>query len=148
MLEDACSEFHAKPGNPEARRDMTIAEAKAEAAAAARRTKNEKRRARMFRQPTAVLCDCASGMPVLTHSRVCASCEAHNAAVAAQRAAAESFAKARCKGHVPGGAWLNRFGCFATTKEHHGILVASPKEVAPFVELTERARDAAKRGAL
>lgn len=123
MIEDACDEFHAKPGNPEARR------------------------AKRFRQPRPYNCSCGSGMPVLSHSEFCASCEAYNAAVAAVHAAAESLAKARCNGHIHGKAWINKFGCFAATKEQNGILVASPEEVAPFAELTECARKAAKRGA-
>lgn len=123
MIENACDEFHAKPGNSEARR------------------------AKRFRQPRPYNCECGSGMPVLSHSRFCASCEAYNAAVAAVYAAAESLAKARCYGHIPGSAWINDRGCFATTKDKCGVLVASPEEVAPFVDLTERARDAAKRGA-
>lgn len=99
---------------------------------------------RKFRAETNRLCDCGSGLPVLTHSRFCCACEAYNAAVAAQKAAAESFAKARCMGHVPGGAWLNKFGAFADDGKQRGIQVASAQEAKPFVELTESARRAAK----
>ena len=100
---------------------------------------------RKFRAETSRLCDCGSGMPVLTHSRLRYSCEAYNAAVAAQGAAAEAFAKTRCRGHVPGRAWLNKFGAFADDGKRRSIQVASPDEVKPFVELTHLARVAAKR---
>jgi hypothetical protein len=99
--------------------------------------------ARKFRQPTSSFCDCGSGLYVLTHSRVCQSCEAYNAAVCAVRAAAESLAKARCKDHVYGNAWLNKYGCFATSEEFCGIQVASADEVKPFDALWRLARDAA-----
>lgn len=99
---------------------------------------------RKFRAETSILCNCGSGLPVLTHSRLCYSCEAHNAAVAAQKAAAEAFAKARCRGHVPGSAWLNNFGAFTDNGKQRGIQVASAQEVKPFTDLTSSARAAAK----
>jgi hypothetical protein len=99
---------------------------------------------RKFRAETNRTCECGSGLPVLTHSRFCVSCEAYNAAVKAVRAAAECFASTRCREHVAGGAWINEHGCFAASETMIGIQVASPEEVAPFVALTGAARKAAQ----
>lgn len=96
-----------------------------------------------FRAEKSVICVCGSGLPVLNRSGLCSACEAYNAAAEAQRAAAESFAIARCEGYLLGTAWLNQHGAFANNKNHSGIQVATPEEVAPFAALTTVARAAA-----
>lgn len=97
-----------------------------------------------FRRQTSALCTCGSGLYVLTHSRMCQSCEAYNAAVCAVKAAAESLAKARCRDHIPGRAWINEHGCFASSEEFVGIQVASADEVKVFCQLSHLARRSAE----
>lgn len=69
---------------------------------------------------------------------VCPSCELYNAAVAAQHAAAESIAKSAHPDAER--AWLNQYGVFAWVD---GVSqeVAGPNVSAPFVALTQAARD-------
>jgi hypothetical protein len=60
----------------------------------------------------------------------------YNAAVSAQEAAADWFARARCSNRKEGTAWLNQFGAYCYTK--HGTVhqCATPEETARFVTLT------------
>jgi hypothetical protein len=69
---------------------------------------------------------------------VCDSCDLYNAAVAAQKAAAQHIATAfdrRAKN-----AWLNEFGVFAQIGELMAVQVGTPEQAAPFFELTGEAR--------
>lgn len=66
----------------------------------------------------------------------CRGCALYNAAVDAQRAAAESFARAI--DHRAKDAWLNEYGIFAWVD---GVVheFAGSTEVAPFAALTSAA---------
>lgn len=99
-----------------------------------------------FRHETNLFCDCGSGLKVLSHSRMCKSCECYNAAVAAQQAAANSLAMTRIHHPMqPLRAWLNEFGAFG--RDNNGVMVqvATAEEVAPFSALTTEARKASER---
>lgn len=99
--------------------------------------------ARKFRQPTGRLCDCGSGLPVLTHSRLCYACEVHNAWVAAQKAFAVKLASIRLRANTGDGAWVNQYGCFGCDEKEIGIDVASSDEVAPLEGVITQLRNAA-----
>ncbi len=74
---------------------------------------------------------------LIVASRPCPSCILYNAAVAAEKAAAESLAKAfdwRAKD-----AWLNQFGVFAFVNGKT-VQVAGPKVAAPFDRLERQMR--------
>lgn len=72
---------------------------------------------------------------------VCRSCEAYNAAVAAQQSAATAFAKARRP--EAEGAWLNEYGIGAFV-DGVAMFLGTAEEAAPFVALTSAARDVAR----
>jgi hypothetical protein len=78
------------------------------------------------------------GHPLRDH-RSCPSCELYNAAVEAQQAAAHSLAMPRSKCKPRDRAWLNEFGAFVQTDTT--VQVATAEEVAPFAQLTTRARE-------
>lgn len=98
-----------------------------------------------FRHETSQLCDCGSGLHVLSHSRICESCERYNAAVKAQTAAAECFAETRIQHYAgPKHAWLNAFGAFGFDDKGVMVRTATAEEVAPFAELTTMVRRISK----
>jgi hypothetical protein len=68
---------------------------------------------------------------------VCPSCDLYDAAVAAQRAAAEWIA--RSKNPRAERAWLNQYGVFAFV-DGVAAQLASAEEAAPFAALTTQAR--------
>lgn len=100
---------------------------------------------RKFRQPTGRLCDCGSGLPVLTHSRLCYSCEVYNAWVAAQQSFAAKLASIRLRENTGDGAWVNDFGCFGRDERTVGLDVATAAEVAPLLGTGEQLRMAARK---
>ena len=71
-----------------------------------------------------------------TGDRHCPSCELYNAAVAGQKAAADSIARSRQPKAKD--AWLNEYGVFAWVG---GVVLqlGAPEEAAPFVALTRAA---------
>lgn len=96
-----------------------------------------------FRHETSLLCDCGSGLHILSHSRMCESCERYNAAVKAQQAAADHFAMTRIHHPaLPIQAHLNVFGAFGRNSKGVSAQTATPEEAAPFVALTTEARKA------
>lgn len=98
-----------------------------------------------FRTPTGLRCNCGSGLPVLTHSRLCYSCEAYNAAVKAMQAFAKALAATRLPNNSGDGAWVNEFGCFGRDDKVVGLDVATAEEVAAVERLTTEVRHAAEK---
>jgi hypothetical protein len=87
-------------------------------------------------------CGCETRSP-WKHGTGCASCDLYNAAIAAQKAAAECMA--RDAGADPDGrAWLNEYGVFAVIKGVH-TMIAPPSHAAPFVALKQAAHGVFRR---
>ena len=73
----------------------------------------------------------------LTEWDTCDACDLYNAAVAAQKAAAQSVALSFDDGATD--AWLNQYGVFAWV-DGVTMQVGTPEQAAPFVALTGQSR--------